>query len=108
MGNINFYSVFNLATLIGSLGIFFFVIYLQFKETYGRPVDYITPLRKRILIVFVICIVASLPSIVYQYARSIGLDSENLRNLVTITSGIFRVAISLQMLTIWTYRGKPK
>lgn len=104
MADVNFYSLFSLMTILYSLVIFFYILYLQFKEVYGRQEDKLTKLRRRILWLFVIAIVATFPSIVYQVARALGYDNQSLRNFVSITGGFFRTAISHLMLIIWTYR----
>lgn len=106
--DVNFYSLFSLVTIIISTIIFLYVVYLQYQETYGREKDFITPLRQRILMLFILSILSSAPSIVYQYARTRGWDSEQLRNIVTISGGIFRITISWLMLMIWTFKGRPK
>lgn len=106
MENVNLYSLFNLITRIYSIIVFLIIVYLQIREVFGRPKDFLTKFRRRILILLLVSIIATVPSLIYQFARSRGLDSEGLRNAVTITGGLFTVTISHLMLTIWRYKGK--
>lgn len=86
-----------------------FAVYLlfltprQFKEVL-RPRDWLTKLRWIILAILVVSLLTAIPSLVYQYYRTIGIEYTVLRNVATVTSNISKLGLTILLVLVFTYR----
>jgi len=71
-----------------------------------RPKDWLTPLRWRIFTAVFFVVLTLIPSFVYQLLRLYGLDTEEIRNVVTVTSRINSLGALLVLFSVFTYRRK--
>jgi len=101
----NYNALSGLVIGIVSFVILCYVAYLQALET-SRPSDGLTGLRWRIFAIIAISIVSLVPALMYQYFRTIGVESEGLRNVATITSRISSLATIVLLLDVFRYRKK--
>lgn len=81
----------------------FFLMPKQFNEVL-RPKNYLTRLRWIILAILLISIGTSIPGLLYQYGRIGGQDFQVLRNVATITSNVSRLATTILLVLVYTYR----
>lgn len=109
MDSYNPESITNFLASIFFLGVAIFLWLLQYIEVWRRrPYDAFTRPRIYLLALLSVVVLTSIPSITYQLIRIQGLDSEFFRAFVTYTGSVFKVAVGLFLLRIWTYRLKKK
>lgn len=85
-------------------------IYLSIKmsrELY-RPKDWLTSLRWRIFIAVFLIVLTLVPGLMYQVLRLYGVDSEDVRNIVTITSRVNSLGALLVLFSVFSYRKKDR
>lgn len=89
---------------------FFGYMYLSFLMIGEavRPKDWLTPLRWRIFAILFIALLTLIPSLTYQLLRLYGIDSPDIRNIVTITSRFNGAATLALLFTIFFYRRKEQ
>jgi len=106
IGEINVYSLIGLVIRSIAIAIIlFYIIPKQFKEVL-RPRDWLTGLRWQMLLMFSFAILASVPSVVYQILRTIGVDAPVLRDISSVTGNLSFLAISLLLVMIYNYKRK--
>jgi hypothetical protein len=86
-----------------------FAVYLFFLtprqlEEVLRPRDWLTRLRLIILGILLISLLTSVPSLLYQYYRTIGQEHVLLRNVSTVTSNISKLGLTVLLVLVFTYR----
>lgn len=96
------------AFLISFLSLLVYAFFLMPKQINEvlRPKDWLTRLRWIILTILAVSILTSIPGVVYQYSRVLGDESDFLRNFVTISSNISRLASTVLLVLVFTYRKK--
>lgn len=95
--------IFGIVMFIGYL----YLSYLMIKEAV-RPYDYLTPLRWRIFATLFIAVLTLIPSLTYQFLRLFGIDSPEIRNIVTVTSRVNGVVTLYLLFSIFTYKRKER
>lgn len=100
----NWSSLFAVITSIACVSVYIFFLMSKQVAEVVRPRDWLSRLRWIILAILVISIIASVPGIVYQVYRMLGEDSVLLRNVATITSQISKVATTILLVMVFTYR----
>lgn len=102
--NVNLYALVSLVIRVLAIAvILFYVIPKQFMEV-TRPKNWLTGLRWQILILFIFSITAAIPSVYYQYIRTIGGDSVILRNVASIAGNLSNLGTSILLVLIYNYR----
>lgn len=84
-----------------------YISILMVKES-TRPRDWLTPLRYRILAAMVLTVLTIVPSLIFQILRYYGIESGELRNIVTITSRVGGLLNLFLLYSIFTYKRKDK
>lgn len=94
------------ALINGIVCLLVYAFFLTPKQIFEvtRPKNWLTRLRWIILSILVISVLTSIPSVVYQYYRTFGHDSEFLRNLATITSQISKTCTTILLVLVFTYK----
>lgn len=104
--DLNIYSLIGLVIRSIAIAIIlFYIIPKQFKEVL-RPKDWLTGLRWQMLLMISLAIVASVPSVVFQVLRTIGIDAPVLRDIASITGNLSFLAISILLVMIYNYKRK--
>lgn len=105
MGDVDMIAAISFAISLLSLGALMFVIRKQYYEVL-IPRDWLTRLRWIIFSTLLASIIGLVPVIAYQYIRMFGGDSETLRSVATVTGNIGRLASTVLLVMIYTYRKK--
>lgn len=71
-----------------------------------RPRDFLTRLRVQIFSVLMISIITFIPSLVYQFVRLSGDESEFLRAVVNILSRVSSLCVLIILIAVFNYRQK--
>lgn len=79
----------------------------QVTETL-RPQDQLTGLRRIILAILVVSVLSTIPTIIYQYFRMVGHEYDVMRNVVTVTSQISRIANLTLLVMVFNYHIKDE
>lgn len=73
-----------------------------------RPSDWLTPLRWRIFWTVFLVVLTLIPSFIYQILRLYGIESQEVRDIVTITSKVNSLGALLVLFSVFSYRRKDK
>lgn len=106
MNDLNWYALVSLIIRVLSIGIIlFYVIPKQFFEVL-RPKNWLTGLRWLILLLFIFSVISAIPSLAYQFLRTIGDDSPLLRNIASISGNLSNLGTSVLLVLIYNYKKK--
>jgi hypothetical protein len=93
-------------TVVAIVG-YLYLSVLMAKEV-TRPKDKLTPLRWRIFAAVFVIVMTLIPSLIYQILRLYGLDTDLIRNIVTITARINSIGALAILFAVFTYRMKDR
>lgn len=93
--------------VIGAIAflIYVHITYKQFTEVL-RPKDWLTRLRWLIFGILLVAIFGFIPSLTYQFLRTIGVESDSLRNIATIAGNISRLGGAILLELVYNYKRK--
>ncbi len=106
MGDLNLNALIGLLIRALSTGVILvYIIPRQFKEVL-RPHDWLSGLRWRLLALFGISAFSAIPTLTYQFIRTIGGESQTLRNIAVITGNLSVLATTWLLVEVYRYRIK--